>query len=90
MLKKALPGVYSPWSYDIHIYHDLFCNLIAAGKNQILKMSNAQISEGSYIRRCQNDNSSVNKIDEMPLKARPCPFIQILSRFYPDFILSLS
>ena len=23
-------------------------------------------------------------------KARPCPFIQILSRFYPDFILILS
>ena len=37
MLKKASPGVYSPWSYDIHIYHDLFCNLIAAGKNKFLK-----------------------------------------------------
>ena len=24
------------------------------------------------------------------LKPRPCPFIQILSRFYPDFILILS
>ena len=27
---------------------------------------------------------------EFWLKARPCPFIQILSRFYPDFIKILS
>ena len=28
--------------------------------------------------------------DEFIKMARPCPFIQILSRFYPDFILILS
>ena len=63
--KKALPGVYSPWSYNIHIYQNLFCNLIAAGKISFKNVCNyilidyAQISEGSYIRRYQNDNSSV-------------------------------